>query len=105
MAHEQEPPDTTVMDLGAVLSALADPNRRRVIHDLANSDDDAPRPCSSFGLPVSKSTLSHHFKVLRESGLIRQEDRGNMSGVTLRRRDIDDRFPGLLSIVGAEPLP
>ena len=100
-----EAPDTGALDLGAVLSALADPHRRRVIHDLATDDDSTPRPCSSFGLPVSKSTLSHHFKVLRESGLIRQEDRGNRSGVTLRREDVDARFPGLLDIVGTEPHP
>lgn len=105
MAHDRRTPATDVPELGAVLSALADPHRRRVIHDLVISTDTTPRPCSSFGLPVSKSTLSHHFKVLRESGLIRQEDRGNMSGVTLRRADIDERFPGLLGIIGAEPLP
>lgn len=61
-----------------------------------------PRTCTSFGLPVSKSTLSHHFKVLREAGLVRQVDLGNMSGVTLRHQDIDARFPGLLGLIGDE---
>lgn len=46
--------------------------------------------------------MSHHFKVLRESGLVRQVDLGNMSGVTLRREDIDARFPGLLAVIALD---
>lgn len=86
--------------LGAVLSALADPHRRKVIHDLVNDVDGSERSCTSFGLDLSKSTRSHHFKVLREAGLVHQVDKGNRSEVTLRRRDLDDRFPGLLDLIG-----
>ena len=90
------------LDLGTVLSALADPHRRRVIHDLVNDEDGVTRSCTSFGLDLSKSTRSHHFKVLREAGLVHQVDRGNRSEVTLRRQDLESRFPGLLDLIGNE---
>lgn len=90
------------IELGAVLSALADPHRRRVVRDLVNDTDGSERSCTSFGLNLSKSTRSHHFKVLREAGVVHQVDRGNRSGVTLRRSDLDARFPGLLALIGNE---
>ncbi|MGO1312799.1 MAG: ArsR/SmtB family transcription factor [Brevibacterium aurantiacum] len=90
------------IELGSVLSALADPHRRRVIRDLVNDADGSERSCTSFGLDLSKSTRSHHFKVLREAGLVHQVDRGNRSGVTLRRGDLDRRFPGLLALIGSQ---
>ncbi|RKW70462.1 ArsR family transcriptional regulator [Galactobacter caseinivorans] len=99
MAESLEPED---IELGPVLSALADPHRRHVIHELVNDTDGSERPCTSFGLDLSKSTRSHHFKVLRQAGLVHQVDRGNRSGVTLRRADLDARFPGLLSLIGSE---
>ncbi len=102
MVDEHGHPVREEIELGAVLSALADRHRRQVVHDLVLGPDDSARTCASFGLEMSKSTLSHHFKVLREAGLVRQVDRGNMSGVTLRRADIDERFPGLLDMIGQE---
>lgn len=90
------------IQLGAVLSALADPHRRRVVHALVNDTEGSERSCTSFGLDLSKSTRSHHFRVLREAGLVHQVDHGNRSGVTLRRKDLDARFPGLLDLVGRE---
>ncbi len=95
-------PDTAEIDLGQVLTALGDPLRRKVVHDLVHDVAGIERTCTSFGLPVSKSTRTHHFRVLREAGLVRQVDRGNMRGVTLRREDIDQRFPGLLDLVAAD---
>lgn len=88
--------------LGVALSALADPLRRRVIKELAQAPIGTERTCASFGLPVSKATLTHHFRVLREAGLIRQVDRGNSRAATLRRRQIDRDLPGLLDLVAAE---
>lgn len=102
MTGQAEPVEPDQIQLGAVLSALADPHRRLVIHDLVNDTDGSERSCTSFGLELSKSTRSHHFKVLREAGLVHQVDRGNRSGVTLRRADLDARFPGLLGLIGAE---
>jgi DNA-binding transcriptional ArsR family regulator len=95
-------PDRDEMELGAVLSALADPLRRRVVADLIRCPHGRERTCVSFNLPVSKASLTHHFRVLREAGLIRQENRGNSRAATLRREDLDLRFPGLLALVAAE---
>lgn len=103
MPDSEGQPLAEELELGAILHAVADDHRRRVVRDLVHDSDGAERTCVSFGLPVSKSTRSHHFKVLREAGLVRQVDRGNMSGVTLRREDIEASFPGLLGLIAAEP--
>lgn len=87
------------MDLTMILGALADPLRRKVISDLIAEPYGTERHCSSFGLPISKSTRSHHFRILREAGLIRQVDRGNSRMAQLRRDDVEKRFPGLLDAV------
>ncbi|WP_442807014.1 ArsR/SmtB family transcription factor [Streptomyces sp. NBC_01294] len=86
-------PSVEEIELGPVLSALADPLRRRVVRELAAEPDGAARTCSSFGLPVSKATVTHHFRALREAGLIRQVDRGNSRMASLRRADIEERRP------------
>ena len=95
-------PTLDEMELGAVLWALADPLRRKVVVDLIRAPMCGERTCVSFNLPVSKASLTHHFRVLREAGLIRQVDRGNSRAATLRRDDLDLRFPGLLALVAAD---
>ncbi|MFI5779910.1 ArsR/SmtB family transcription factor [Nocardia sp. NPDC051570] len=101
MPNSDEPaPDE--MDLGAIFAALADPHRRRVVLTLVAEPDGAERHCSSFGLPVSKATLTHHFRVLRRAGLIRQVDRGNSNMAQLRRADLEGRFPALIELLHNE---
>ncbi|MGH8881866.1 MAG: ArsR/SmtB family transcription factor [Stackebrandtia sp.] len=95
-------PSGADLDLGTVLSALADPLRRKVVGELAADPSDGERDCVSFGLTVSKATRGHHFRVLREAGLIRHIDHGNHRTAQLRRADIDARFPGLLALLAAE---
>jgi DNA-binding transcriptional ArsR family regulator len=102
MPDSEGHPDRDEMELGAVLSALADPLRRRVVADLICCPRGHERTCVSFNLPVSKASLTHHFRVLREAGLIRQENRGNSRAATLRREDLEARFPGLLALVAAD---
>src|SRR4051795_8217265 len=85
------------LELGAVLHALSDPVRLQMVAALAATED--KRTCSSFDVPVTKSTCSHHFKVLRESGIISQEKQGRSILNTLRRDDLDARFPGLLDTI------
>ena len=84
------------MELAAVLHALSDPMRLRIVVALATGDR---RPCGSFDLPVTKSTCTHHFKVLRESGVIRQRLEGTTRLNSLRREELEQRFPGLLDSV------
>lgn len=102
MRDEHGHPDRDDMKLGDVLAALADPHRRHVVATLARLDAETERTCASFGLPVGKASLTHHFRVLRHAGLIRQVDRGNSRTTKLRRDDLEARFPGLLTIVAAE---
>ena len=88
---------TTAPALEEVLAALSDPVRMQIVRTLAREPDG--RPSGGFGLPVTKSTASHHFRVLREAGVIDQEDRGRTRHTTLRRDELDRRFPGLLDLV------
>ncbi len=92
----------TLLELGSVLSALADPLRRQVIRELAQAPAATERTCASFGFPVSKATLTHHFRVLREAGLISQVDRGNSRAARLRHEEIEDSLPGLLALLVSE---
>lgn len=92
-------PDRDEMDFLAVLDALRDPLRLGVVSALAEQDGIA---CVQFDLPVAKSAASRHFRVLREAGVIRQQDDGTRRLNSLRREDLDARFPGLLDLVIAE---
>ena len=96
-AHLAEPRPADIR-VEAVLAALSDPVRLSIVRTLAASEDES-RSCGSFGLAVSKSTASHHFRVLREAGVIRQHDEGRRRMTELRRADVDARFPGLLDSV------
>ena len=90
-------PAREAIRLETVLHALADPMRLRVVRELSACDGELP--CGTFELPVTKSTTTHHFRVLRESGVIRQVYRGTAKMNGLRRDDLDDLFPGLLDSV------
>ena len=85
------------LELTAVLHALSDPQRLRIVRVLA--EDAEPRSCGSFDLEVSKSTCTHHFRILREAGVVEQRLQGTSKLNTLRRDDLEARFPGLLDAV------
>jgi DNA-binding transcriptional ArsR family regulator len=89
-------PGPEEIELAAVLHALSDPMRLAIVAGLAVEDQ---RTCGSFNLPVTKSTCTHHFRVLREAGVIRQQLEGTTRLNSLRRVDLDARFPGLLDSV------
>ncbi|NEE01086.1 ArsR/SmtB family transcription factor [Phytoactinopolyspora halotolerans] len=92
-----EHPDVRSVTVQQVLEALVDPVRRSIITQLSGSPADIA--CGAFDLSVSKSTATHHFRVLREAGLIRQYYVGTSRMNSLRRDEFDDRFPGLLDAV------
>jgi DNA-binding transcriptional ArsR family regulator len=84
-----------------ILHALSDPVRAAMFAEMASSS--CPQTCSSF-LTVSernipKSTLSQHFKALREAGLIRSKRQGVEMHNTSRCAEIDTRFPGLIAAI------
>jgi DNA-binding transcriptional ArsR family regulator len=85
------------IDLGAVLHALSDPIRLQIVAALDSRAEACPT--GSVEVPVSKSTCTHHFRVLREAGVVRQRPEGTTRLNTLRRDDLDARFPGLLDAV------
>ncbi|MFD8424037.1 ArsR/SmtB family transcription factor [Streptomyces sp. NPDC059466] len=98
-------PSLEEMEIGALFAALADPHRRKVVEELCTEKDGVERTCASFSLDISKSTLTHHFRVLREAGLLRQVNYGNSRKVTLRRAELESRFPGLLDLVDTRQDP
>jgi DNA-binding transcriptional ArsR family regulator len=102
--HDHNPNQPTIeeLELPAVLHALSDPIRLRIVRDLS---DGGACNCGAFAVPVAKSTLSHHLRVLREAGLTLTEPSGTQRVVSLRRADLDARFPGLLdAVLGAAPV-
>ena len=97
-ATELVHPDRAQLRFTTVLAALSDPIRLAIVARLADVEPDGELACATFALPVSKSTQSGHFKVLREAGVIRQRDEGTRRLNRLRREDLDARFPGLLDL-------
>jgi DNA-binding transcriptional ArsR family regulator len=85
------------IELSEVLHALSDPVRLKMVGYLAGAGREVT--CGSFDVPVTKSTCTHHFKVLREAGIIRQRQQGTARLNTLRRDDLEARFPGLLATI------
>ena len=79
-----------------VLSALGNPLRLEIARVLADTGE---RSCGSILDGISKSTLTHHWRVLRDSGVIWQKPSGRENLLSLRREDLDARFPGLLTAV------
>lgn len=98
-SRELPHPDLTEVELPAVLFALSDPARLDLIRELAAQGPLTVAECHSADPTVPKSTFSHHLKTLREAGLIRNEPAGRQRTVTLRRSELDRRFPGLLDAV------
>lgn len=84
------------LELPKVLHALSDPVRLDVVRQLASGSECR---CGTMGAPVSKSTLSHHLRVLREAGVTHTRPDGTTRYVSLRREDLEERFPGLLDAV------
>ena len=91
-----EMPAADTLELADVLHALSDPVRLRIVEELAAHGEQA---CGVVPLPVSASTRSHHFKILREAGVTVTRTSGTTRLVSLRRADLDRRFPGLLDAV------
>jgi DNA-binding transcriptional ArsR family regulator len=94
-------PSVESVTVEAILHALSDPVRVAILAELAGSE--CSHSCSAF-LKISekdipKSTLSQHFKALREAGLIRGERRGVEVHNTSRCSEIDKRFPGLIAAI------
>ncbi len=93
-------------DLVQILRALGDPIRLDIVTRLADGEPHPKRP-DAWGVSVTKSTMSHHFRVLREAGLTRTLVDGRNQSCELRRAELDERFPGLIEALtrndGSQP--
>jgi len=94
-------PDVEDVPVEAILHALSDPVRVAIYAEIVGQD--CSQNCSSFlhmnDKPIPKSTLSQHFKILREAGLIRSERRGVEMHNTSRCAEVDQRYPGLMATI------
>lgn len=93
VSHEPRIED---IELADVLAALGHPVRLEIVRVLS---DDGEHACGGIVDGISKSTLTHHWKALRDSGVISQRPSGRENLLSLRRTDLDDRFPGLLDSI------
>jgi DNA-binding transcriptional ArsR family regulator len=94
-AHDAH--DAHDVPLVVVLAALADPVRLEIVRALAATDGELA--CGQIPVSVGKSTMSHHFKILREAGIVETREDGTRRLQRLRRTDLETRFPGLLDSV------
>jgi DNA-binding transcriptional ArsR family regulator len=86
-------PATGDLDLASVFHALGDPVRLELVRLLAEQGEIT---CAPASLDIPKSTLSNHWRILRESGLTATVVDGRTHRMRLRTADLDDTFPGLL---------
>lgn len=92
-------PTRDEMRLEIVMAALSDPLRLFIVRKLLLEAERIDHPCGWFGLDRPKSSLTHHFRTLRDAGLIRQRQYGLTRGNQLRVEDLETRFPGLLRLI------
>ena len=95
-------PSESAIDLFAAMAALSLPVRRAIVLSVAGAPGSS---CGSADFGISKSALTHHWRVLREAGLIRQDADGARHRNWLRRDELERRFPGFLDLVLAQPAP
>lgn len=96
MPRPMNHPDIKDVQVHQVLHALSDPVRLEIVRLAARHPQ---LPCNRFLTEIPKSSLSHHWRVLRESGVIRQEGHGTSRLNSLRSKELEARFPGLLQAV------
>ena len=89
-------PALSDVSLLTLLGALADRTRLAVVEQLLA---DGEHVCGTFDVDVSHSTLSHHLKLLREAGIIRQWESGRNRMTALREVELNEHFPGLLDSI------
>jgi DNA-binding transcriptional ArsR family regulator len=90
--------------LPRILAALADPHRLATVRYVAgNGESWCSQVMQAAGLAMTKSTFSHHLRILREAGILTKRVQGTKGYTQLRREDLDRRFPGLMdAIIGAD---
>jgi DNA-binding transcriptional ArsR family regulator len=97
-------PAAAELELPRVLAALAEPNRLATVQYVARIGEACcSEVISEAGLAMTKSTFSHHLRILREAGVLTKRIQGTKGYTRLRKDDLDRRFPGLIdAIIDAE---
>ncbi|HJP75493.1 MAG TPA: metalloregulator ArsR/SmtB family transcription factor [Pseudonocardiaceae bacterium] len=96
MHTDLDQPTREDITLVGVLHALSDPTRLAVVRQLEARGETL---CGRLDVAVAKSTLSQHLRVLREAGVTRTRPEGTQRWLSVRRDDLDAKFPGLLDVV------
>lgn len=81
-----------------VLKALGDPVRLAAIRELLESEGEE-KACGTFNYSVTKATFSHHLQILREAGILKMRLEGARKYISLRTKELNTRFPGLLNVI------
>jgi DNA-binding transcriptional ArsR family regulator len=92
-------PAVDQLRIDTVLASLGHPIRLSIVRALAKGDDEQGLACGTIDIGVTKATATHHWRALREAGVIRQWQVGRNHFVALRRDDLESRFPGLVDVV------
>ena len=97
-------PAAADFQLTRILAALADPHRLATVRYVArNGESWCTQVMQEAGLAMTKSTFSHHLRILREAGVLTKRIQGTKGFTKLRKNDLDRRFPGLIdAIIDAE---
>ena len=94
-------PSLDDVSLTAVMQALSDPCRVSIVQALL-AEEERELACNEISLDVAKATRSHHFDVLREAGIIFTRCEGTRCMSSVRRKELNKRFPGLLKLISHE---
>ncbi len=91
-------PDVSALDLATIMRTLGDPVRLEIVRLLADGNE---RSCGdlSTALAMPASTGSYHLRLLREAGVTRTRADGTLRLISLRREDLEARFPGLVDVL------
>jgi DNA-binding transcriptional ArsR family regulator len=98
MPADSPTPTLGDIDVVTVLHALADPVRLDIVRQLAACGEGALK-CGELTMTVTKSTTSHHIKILTQAGIVSEKAEGTSKRLSLHRCALDERFPGLLDSV------
>jgi DNA-binding transcriptional ArsR family regulator len=99
-----EAPDLREVDVSTVLHALSDPVRLEIVRQIVAAEQEGELTCGQLDLRVGKSTCSHHLKTLAAAGVLAEREEGTRKHLSLRRAELDRRFPGLIdSVLSARP--
>ena len=99
MTKEYLHPDLNTVTLPTLMQALSDPVRVGIVRQLLNAGKDGEFACNDFPMNLAKATRSHHFQILREAGLIQTRVEGTRCMNSLRRKELEKRFPSLLDFL------